>query len=423
MPTREEITYFGAGPASLPTTVLQNASSAILNFQNTGLGLAEHSHRSALSNDILAATENSLRSLLSIPEDYAVLFMQGGGTTQFSAVAYNLLGYWVQTQLNKANGDIEVVREKLKKAKMDYVVTGGWSQKGSEEAKRLFGDGIVNVVTDSKKGFGEYCGIEEEKKWKRTAGEDNVFTYYCDNETVDGVEFPGFPKSLEGGVVAADMSSNILSRRVDVSKFHIIFAGAQKNIGTTGLTIVILKSAILQTQPTPATLRALYLPIPPIMMSYPILAKNNSLYNTLPIFDVWIAGEVMKELVAAGGLAKQEDVANRKAGKIYAAVARAPGIFKVVPLEGARSRMNICVRAQPAELEGVFLKGAEERGLLGLKGHRSVGGIRISNCMPCFTSLFSCILWLTWKPADNSITEAGVDKLVQYIDEFVQKNA
>lgn len=223
MPTREEITYFGAGPASLPTTVLQNASSAILNFQNTGLGIAEHSHRSALSSDIIATTESSLRNLLSIPKDYTVIFMQGGGTTQFSAVPYNLLGYWVQTQLDKANGDIEVVREKLKKARMDYVVTGGWSQKGSEEARRLFGDEKVNVITDSKKVFGKYGGIEEEKEWKRTEEEERAFTYYCDNETVDGVEFPGFPSSLEGGVVAADMSSNILSRRVDVSRFHLIF--------------------------------------------------------------------------------------------------------------------------------------------------------------------------------------------------------
>ncbi|PUU77403.1 pyridoxal phosphate-dependent transferase [Tuber borchii] len=386
MPTREEITYFGAGPASLPTTVLQNASSAILNFQNTGLGIAEHSHRSALSSDIIATTESSLRNLLSIPKDYTVIFMQGGGTTQFSAVPYNLLGYW-----------------KLKRARMDYAVTGGWSQKGSEEAKRLYGDESVNVITNSKKVFGSYGGIEEEKEWKRTEGEERVFTYYCDNETVDGVEFPGFPSSLEGGVVAADMSSNILSRRVDVSRFHLIFAGAQKNIGTTGLTIVILKSSILQTQPTPTTLRALGLPIPPIMMDYPILAKSNSLYNTLPIFDVWIAGEVMKELIAAGGLAKQEEVANRKAERLYAALGRAPGIFKIVPLEGARSRMNICARAQPVELEGVFLKGAEERGLLGLKGHRSVGGIRISNY--------------------NSIREVDVDTLVQYIDEFGQRNA
>ncbi|CUS13664.1 unnamed protein product [Tuber aestivum] len=403
MPTREEITYFGAGPASLPTTVLQNASTAILNFQNTGLGLAEHSHRSALSNDILATTESSLRSLLSIPENYTVLFMQGGGTTQFSAVPYNLLGYWVQTQLDKAGGDIGVVRERLKKARMDYVVTGGWSQKGGEEARRLFGEEKVNVVTDSKRVFGRYGGIEEEEGWKKTEGEERIFTYYCDNETVDGVEFPGFPRGLEGGIVAADMSSNILSRRVDVSKFHIIFAGAQKNIGTTGLTIAVLKSSILQTQPTPATLRALGLPIPPVMMSYPILAKHNSLYNTLPIFDVWVAGEVMKGLVAAGGLAKQEEVANRKAERLYAALGGAPGIFKVVPLEGARSRMNICVRTQPEELEGVFLKGAEERGLLGLKGHRSVGGIRISNY--------------------NSITDSSVDRLVQYIDEFVQKNS
>lgn len=229
MPTREDILYFGAGPARLPTSVLTAASTSILNHNSTGLGLVEHSHRSALSGGILTGASNALRQLLSVPDDYSIIFMQGGGTTQFSSVVYNLLGYWVQRELEKT-GDVEVVREKLKGAKIDYLVTGGWSQKAGEEASRLVGEDMVNVAADARAvNGGKYGEIPKESTWALTEKEKSIFTYYCDNETVDGVEFPAFPAVLgDGGerLVACDMSSNILSRKVDVKKYALIFVSS-----------------------------------------------------------------------------------------------------------------------------------------------------------------------------------------------------
>ncbi|KAL7270015.1 Phosphoserine transaminase [Rhizina undulata] len=412
MPAREEIHYFGAGPARLPATVLTRASASILNHNNTGLGLSEQSHRSPASSAILEEAKSALKSLLSVPDDYSILFMQGGGTTQFSCAVYNLLGHRVQEQLEAANGDLEAVRAWLKGKKIDYLVTGGWSQKASEEAKRLLGEEWVNIAVDGRTGNGgKYGAIPEEKEWNLTAKEDSLFTYFCDNETVDGVEFLAFPQSLDDKerFVVCDMSSNILSRAVDVKKYDVIFAGAQKNVGTTGLTILIVRNAIFQRQPSVEILRALNLPIPPIMMDFKTIAKNNSLYNTLPIFDVWIAGEVMKELVAAGGIVPQEALAGRKSEKIYNAISAYPDLFHIVPCEGCRSRMNICFRifkpaaeGQTVDLEEEFVKAASLQGLTGLKGHRSVGGIRISNY--------------------NSISEESVDKLVAYIKGFSEKH-
>ncbi|KAI5851313.1 pyridoxal phosphate-dependent transferase [Morchella snyderi] len=402
MPAREEILHFGAGPARLPTSVLARASVSILNHEDTGLGLAEHSHRSALCGKIVTDAADSLKTLLSIPDDYSVIFMQGGGTSQFSGVVYNLLGYWVQRELNNSNNDIDAVRRRLLDSKMDYLVTGVWSQKASEEASRLAGEWMVNVAVNAKEANGgKYGKIPAEDTWKLTEKEKSIFTYFCDNETVDGVEFPAFPTVLaqdKERLVVADMSSNILSRRVDVSKYAVIFAGAQKNVGTTGLTMVILRNDILANQPTLQTQRALGLPIQPIMFDYKTLAKNGSLYNTLPIFDVWIAKEVMQDLITGGGLEKQEEISGRKSDKLYAALEASPEIYKIVTEPGSRSRMNICYRISGEGLEDEFVKLAAKQGMTGLKGHRSVGGIRISNY--------------------NSITEEGADKLAAYIREF-----
>lgn len=229
MPSRSDITYFGAGPARLPTSVLTKASSSLLNHNNTGLGLTEHSHRSTLSSDILSSATSSFKSLLHAPADYSVLFMQGGGTTQFSSVVYNLLGYWVEKRLRKYGGDVEKVRKDLKDAKCEYVLTGTWSLKASEEAARLLGEEHVSIVGDGRKA-GRWGAIAEEKDWKLMDKKNSVFTYYCDNETVDGVEFGAFPEKLaavekeeDERLVVADMSSNILSRPVDVKRYAVIF--------------------------------------------------------------------------------------------------------------------------------------------------------------------------------------------------------
>lgn len=405
MPSRDEIYYFGAGPAALPQSVLESASASVLNHENSGVGLIEQSHRSASSTGIVASASEHLKTLLDVPQDgsYSAIWMQGGGTTQFSAVIYNLIGYWVQQKLNANGNDIAAVQKALETAKADYLITGSWSKKASEEAKRLLGDSLVNVATDSRKAspVGKFGGIAAEETWKLTPAEDSIFSYYCDNETVDGIEFPAFPKSLDGKLVACDMSSNILSRRVDLCKYAIIFAGVQKNVGGAGVTLVVIRTEILKNQPTVDTLRKLGLQIPPIMMHYPTLASADSLYNTLPIFEVFICREVMAGIIARGGLVEQEKVADEKASALYGAL-DASNIYHVVPQKDVRSRMNICFRIEGGEdVEKAFLKGAEARGLTGLKGHRSVGGLRISNY--------------------NSIVKAGAEKLAQWIGEFAQE--
>jgi phosphoserine aminotransferase len=401
MPSRSEISYFGAGPAALPTSVLETASAAILNFENSGVGLIEQSHRSASSTNIISSANAHLSSLLDIPAGYTPLWMQGGGTTQFAAVVYNLVGHWVQTQLDAHNGDLAAVKKALETARADYLVTGSWSKKAAEEAARITTD-ITRVAVNAKAATGKFGAIPPEAEWELTPAENSIFAYYCDNETVDGVEFPAFPAALEGRLVACDMSSNILSRRVDVSKYAILYAGAQKNVGGAGVTLVVVRDEVLKKQASVETLRALGLPVPPVMMYYPTLIGAGSLYNTLPIFDVFVCREVMAGLLARGGLEVQEKVADQKAARLYGALDDAEGFYKVVPEKSVRSRMNICFRIEGGEeVEKAFLKGAEVRGLTGLKGHRSVGGLRISNY--------------------NSIPVEAAEKLAVWIEEFAKE--
>ncbi|PBP22793.1 phosphoserine aminotransferase [Diplocarpon rosae] len=430
MPERAEITYFGAGPALLPTDVLETASKALVNYNETGLGLAEHSHRSEISAKILNEAKANLATFLDIPDDYEVLFMQGGGSGEFSATVYNLVGVWVERRKQKILKGLgikegqeipeDVILKELEKAvqedlKIDYLVTGSWSLKASQEAARLLGAEYVNVAADARKvNDGRFGKIPEESSWKLS--KNPAMVYYCDNETVDGVEFPGFPEILkpsadgEGPIVVADMSSNILSRRIPVKNFSVIFFGAQKNLGCTGITVVIIKKSLLPpavATPPPTLLRKLGLPIGPIVLSYETIAKNNSLYNTLSIFDVFIAGEVLKNSLAIfpNRVDDQEKIANEKAHRIYEALEKYPDSYRIVPDKTARSRMNICFRVTHLrsgidDSERSFLKGAGDLGLTGLKGHRSVGGIRASNY--------------------NSISAEGAKKLASYIENFAQ---
>lgn len=429
MPGREDITYFGAGPALLPTSVLEIASKALVNYNDTGLGLAEHSHRSALATDVINTAKANLAKYLDIPDDYEILFMQGGGSGEFSATVYNLLAIWVARRKQQILKELNIGEEKeipedliiteLRKAvdeefKIDYLVTGSWSLKASQEATRLVGQEYVNVAADARQiNDGKFGKIPDEKDWKLSP--NPAMIYYCDNETVDGVEFPGFPKILEPTegyepIVVADMSSNILSRRIPVRNYSVIFFGAQKNLGSTGVTVVIIKKNLLPPvvpTPAPTLLRKLGFPIGPIVLSYETIAKNNSLYNTLSIFDVFIAGEVLKRALATYGdepALKQETVSKKKAELIYEALDAFPEVYKVVPDKNARSRMNICFRVLgDADGEKAFLATAEKNyGLTGLKGHRSVGGIRASNY--------------------NSISLEGAQKLAKYIQEYATKH-
>ncbi|KIL91626.1 hypothetical protein FAVG1_05243 [Fusarium avenaceum] len=422
MPSRSDIIYFGAGPALLPTDVLETAAKALVDYENTGLGLAEHSHRSELATNIINEAKADLASYIDIPEDYEVLFMQGGGTGEFSATMYNLVGAWVTKRKAQVVASLKVpeddprVEQELRNAvekelKVDYIVTGGWSQKASEEAARLLGPEHVNIVADARKiNDGKYGKIPEESTWNLS--NNAALVYWCDNETVEGVEFQGFPQSLapgpdgEGPIVVSDMSSNILSRRIPVQNFSVIFFGAQKNLGSTGITGVIIKKSLLPPktpQPPAALLRKLGLPIPPIIFSYETVAKNNSLYNTLSIFDVYIAGQVLKKSIATYNKVEgQEAVSAKKAQIIYAALDAHPDVYKVVPDKSVRSRMNICFRitknGDTDATEKAFLKEATSVGLTGLKGHRNVGGIRASSY--------------------NTISLEGAEKLAKFIETF-----
>lgn len=308
MPTREQVTYFGAGPALLPTSVLETAAKSLVNYNDTGLGLAEHSHRSEIATGILNSAKEDLAKYLDVPDDYEILFMQGGGSGEFSATVYNLVNVWVARrkekllkEMNTPEGkefpEDELIKQMQKavdeELKIDYLVTGSWSLKASQEAARLIGSEHVNVAADARQvNDGKFGKIPEESTWKLS--KNPAMVYYCDNETVDGVEFPGFPKILEpnGGeddpIVVADMSSNILSRRIPVKNFSVIFFGAQKNLGSTGVTVVIIKKSLLPSTvptPAPALLRKLGLSVGPIVLDYGTIAKNNSLYNTLSIFE------------------------------------------------------------------------------------------------------------------------------------------
>ncbi|KAI0470810.1 phosphoserine aminotransferase [Xylariaceae sp. FL0804] len=430
MTDRADITYFGAGPALLPTDVLERAAQALVNFNGTGLGIAEHSHRSAHATEIINEAKADLAAYLDVPADYEVLFMQGGGTGEFAATAYNLVGAWVARKeaevierLRAASGqdafDSAELESALRSAvdaelKMDYIVTGGWSLKAYQEAGRLFGPEHTNLVADARRvNGGKFGKIPDESTWRLS--KDPAMVYYCDNETVDGVEFPKFPDLLapkedgSGPIVVADMSSNILSRRFPVKNFSVVFFGAQKNLGCTGVTVVIIKKSLLPPscpQPEPSLMRKLGLPIPPVVFSYDTIAKNNSLYNTLSIFDVYIAGQVLKKLLQTypKKVDGQEAVADNKANIIYGALEAHPDVYQIVPEKSVRSRMNICFRViknnDPDKAEPDFLKQGTAIGLTGLKGHRSVGGIRASNY--------------------NSIPLAGAEKLALFLHDFAK---
>ncbi|KAK4981114.1 Phosphoserine transaminase [Elasticomyces elasticus] len=421
MPARGEVAYFGAGPAPLPTPVLESASRVLLNYNDSGIGITEISHRSPEANAVLAHTKESLRNLLDIPrsdgpDGYEILFLQGGGSGEFSAVVYHMVSLWIARQKQDLGEDVERLRQTMQaEMKLDYLVTGSWSLKASQEAARLVGAEHINVVTDARKhsdSNGKFGRIPEQDTWNSTKEEKRcALTYYCDNETVDGVEFQSTP---DGHNLVADMSSNFLSRKVDVRKHAAIFGGAQKNIGTTGITIAIVSNRLLPphaSMASPVLLRKLGLPVGPVVLDWPTIAKNDSLYNTLPIFDVWIAGRVMQRLLdkhpasSSARIAGQEAESNKKAEMIYSALDQNPQVYQVVPDKSVRSRMNICFRVQGGDesAEKKFLDGAKSKGLLGLKGHRSVGGMRISNY--------------------NAVSVESVQKLVQYLREFADGSA
>lgn len=361
--TRDQAHYFGAGPALLPTTVLDHVASDLLNYNNLGIGVGEVSHRSSDGFALIDSTKQKIKQLYNIPDTHDVFFVQGGGTAGFSAVFYNMMASFAH--------------KTGKNGIANYIVTGSWSQKAAEEAKRLAStEDLVNIVVDTKKINGKYGSVPDESTWKYSSKDEIAYVYYCDNETVHGVEFPFVPNVPEGVELVADMSSNFLSKKVDISKFGLIFGGAQKNIGIAGISLYIIKKSLLERLTVPEY-HKLGVAITPIFMDFPSIASNNSAYNTIPLVPLDVVGLCMDYLIDKGGLEAQEAESDRKANKIYAVIDKYPKTYEALVEKKYRSRMNIVFQVQDLKH---FLEGAKKLGLTGLAGHRSVGGVRVSNC-------------------------------------------
>ncbi len=349
---------FSAGPAVLPQAVLGRAREEMLDWQGSGMSVMEMSHRGKAFMSIAEKAEADLRELMAIPDDYSVLFLQGGASSQFAMVPINLL---------------------RGKNKADYINTGAWSKKAIAEAKRYC---EVNVAaTDEANNF---TRVPAQSEWQ--LDKDAAYVHFTPNETIGGVEFPFLPET--GSVpLVADMSSTILSRPIDVSKYGVIYAGAQKNIGPAGLTVVIVRKDLIGQS----------LDGMPSMFDYAIHDKNDSMYNTPPTYGWYLAGLVFEWIKELGGLQAMAEINQRKAGKLYTAIDGSG--FYASPVEPVcRSLMNVPFTLANADLDKAFLAEAEKIGLTSLKGHRSVGGMRAS--------------------IYNAMPEEGIDALVSFMAEF-----
>jgi phosphoserine aminotransferase len=352
---------FCAGPAALPEAVLKTASDEMLDWHGTGLSIMEMSHRSPEVVGVAERAEQTLRELMGISDDYAVLFLQGGASTQFAAVPLNLLA---------------------EDGCADYINTGQWSKKAIAEARRY---GAINVAASSEDT--NFSTIPSRDSWRLS---DNAqYLHYTPNETIGGVEYSWIPEVA--APLVADMSSTILSRPMDVNRFGVIYAGAQKNIGPAGLTLVIVRKDLLGRARKEC----------PAMLNWQTAADNDSMYNTPPTFGLYLAGLVFDWLQELGGLEAMEVINRRKAGKLYGYIDGSD--FYANPVElASRSLMNVPFTVGSGDLDKVFLAEADAAGLLNLKGHRSVGGMRAS--------------------IYNAVTEQAVDALVSFMQDFEQRN-
>ena len=334
---------FSAGPSVLPEEVLNIASDEMLDWHGSGMSVAEMSHRSKWFEEIINTAEADLRELMNIPSNYKVLFLQGGAYTQFAMVPLNLMN----------------------KGKADYVNTGAWSKKAISEARKF---GKVNVVASSEDTTFTYIPELDPKTFSRDADYFHITT----NNTIYGTRYTKLP---ETGVIplVADMSSNILSEVVDVSKFGLIYAGAQKNMGPAGVVAVIIRDDLV-TEANPEV---------PTMLQYKIHVENGSMYNTPPCFSIYVCGLVYKWLKKLGGIPAMQKINEEKAAILYDYLDNS-NMFKGTVVKKDRSLMNVPFVTGNKELEARFVKDAEKKGLVNLKGHRSVGGMRASiyNAMP-----------------------------------------
>ncbi len=350
---------FSAGPATLPLAVLEQAQQEMTDWHGAGMSVMEMSHRGKDFISIAEKAEADLREVMSIPEHYKVLFLQGGASSQFAMVPLNLMG-------------------SVRKA--DYFDTGAWSAKAIKEAARY---GHVNIVASSKEQ--SYTTVPDRSLWE--LNENAAYVHYTPNETIGGLAFDAEPDTGDVPLVA-DMSSTILSGPIDVDKYGIIYAGAQKNIGPAGLTIVIVREDLV----------GLAGPSTPAMMDYGIHAKAESMYNTPPTYAWYIAGLVFDWLLKNGGLTAMAEINERKAGALYDCIDNSGGFYSNPVDKPYRSLMNVPFVMADSNLDAEFLTGAAEAGLVQLKGHRSVGGMRAS--------------------IYNAMPEEGVQALISYMQDF-----
>lgn len=358
----ERVYNFSAGPSMLPLEVLEKAGAEITNYQGSGMSVMEMSHRSKVFLKIFEDTEQKLRRLMNVPEGYKVLFLQGGASSQFSMAPLNLIS---------------------KSGKADYAVTGNFSSIAYKEAKKY---GIINLAASSEDKNNTYIPPQE----ALTLDADASYFYYCANNTIYGTEWQYVPQT--GSVpIVCDMSSDILSRTVDVSKYGVIFAGAQKNMAPAGLTVVIIKDELAGHE----------LPYTPLMMNYRTMIDKESMYNTPPCWCIYMLGLTLDWLEGLGGISGMETIKGNKARMLYELLDGSK-LFTCPAEQGSRSDMNVVFRSVSEDMDDKFVKAATAAGFTNLKGHRNVGGMRASiyNAMP---------------------TE-GVEKLCDFIRAFDKNN-
>ena len=360
--TTQRIFNFSAGPAVLPVPVLEEAQRDLVSLPGVGMSVLEISHRSKTFEDILARTEADIRTLGTVPASHKVLFLQGGASMQFSMVPMNLL----------TSGKTA-----------DYIITGGWAQKAVKEAQRV---GTVNIAASTESE--NFSRVPRQDELKLTA--DAAYVHITTNNTLFGTEWKSEPAVGDVPLVA-DTSSDMFSRPIDVSRYGLIYAGAQKNLGPSGVTLVIIREDLLSRSSKSL----------PTMLNYAVHVENGSMYNTPPCFGIYLMGLVVKWAIARGGLTAMAAHNERKANKLYAEIDRT-GFYRGTADKGSRSMMNVTFRLPSEDLEKAFVKDSTAAGLDGLKGHRSVGGMRAS--------------------IYNAFPEEGVDALVSFMQAFEKKH-
>lgn len=359
---------FSAGPAKLPLKVLEKAQDEMFNFGKTGCSVMEISHRSAEFKHIITEAEKNLRELWNIPNNYKVLFLQGGATGQFASIPLNL----------------------MTTGKADYIVTGTWSNKAAKEAEKY---GKVNLVLPKTS---KYTSIPDKSTWNLNPDAD--YCYYCVNETVQGIEFPDIPQISANVPLVADMSSNALTKPVDVTKFGLIYACTQKNLGTAGLTVMIVREDLMGNQRKDC----------PSIFDYKLMSDNESLYNTPPTWSIYITKLFLDWLMVEGGMKHFESLSQQKSKMIYDIIDSSLNFYSGTVDKSVRSRMNVCFRinatdgAPSQELEEKFFAEGKKLDLISMKGHRSVGGVRI------------CLY--------NAMSIEETDKLAKFMKQYLSEN-